>query len=257
MKARGGGGRSRVLDGLIVAAVALLALKGLSFVMSPAEPDLAADGLPSFAHVFGYARSNYIPLDPTTTGSVPDKPKEAPPGKADEAKAAPPRDEPPPPSASQRAIGERLGERREELQRKSRDLDTREKLIEELERRIDTRADELRKTEEKQPGSAAAAVDAEAAGLKPLVTMYETMKPKDAARVFERLPQDVLVPVVRQINPRKMAEILAAMSPDSAEKLTVALAARARGQPGDRVPMAGSLPPGELQAIDPPVTPKR
>ena len=58
--------------------------------------------------------------------------------------------------------------------------------------------------------------------------MYEAMKPKDAARVFDRLGLDVLVPVVQQMNPRKMSEVLAAMSPDRAEKLTVALATATR-----------------------------
>ena len=36
-----------------------------------------------------------------------------------------------------------------------------------------------------------------------------------------RLGLDVLVPVVQQMNPRKMSEVLAAMAPDRAEKLTV------------------------------------
>ena len=54
------------------------------------------------------------------------------------------------------------------------------------------------------------------------------------------------------MNARKMPEILAAMGPDTAEKLTVALAKRARGG-GDPRPVAtSSLPPGELSAIEPP-----
>ena len=81
--------------------------------------------------------------------------------------------------------------------------------------------------------------------------MYETMKPKEAARVFDRLPLDILVSVATQMNSRKMAEVLAVMSPESAEKLTVALARRGRGAE-ERVSSAGGmLPPGELQAIEP------
>ena len=48
--------------------------------------------------------------------------------------------------------------------------------------------------------------------------MYENMKPKDAARIFERLDMKILVDVATEINPRKMADILAQMTPDLAEK---------------------------------------
>ena len=80
--------------------------------------------------------------------------------------------------------------------------------------------------------------------------MYETMKPKDAARVFDRLGLDVLVPVVQQMNPRKMSDVLAAMSPERAEKLTVALAAGNRDRRA--IAEAPALPGNELPAIAPP-----
>jgi flagellar motility protein MotE (MotC chaperone) len=84
--------------------------------------------------------------------------------------------------------------------------------------------------------------------------MYEAMKPKEAARVFDRLSHDVLVPVVVQMNPRKMAEVLAVMSPEAAEKLTIALAARARGRNdvAATTKPGAALPPNELPAIDQP-----
>jgi flagellar motility protein MotE (MotC chaperone) len=59
------------------------------------------------------------------------------------------------------------------------------------------------------------------------VTMYENMKPKDAARIFDRLSLPILLKVVRQMKPRKMADILARMSPEAAERLTVAIASNA------------------------------
>jgi flagellar motility protein MotE (MotC chaperone) len=83
--------------------------------------------------------------------------------------------------------------------------------------------------------------------------MYEAMKPKDAARVFDRLPLDVLVPLVAKMSPRKMAEVLAVMQPDSAERLTVALAGRAKNPDGAPRPAPPpDLPASELPAIDPP-----
>ena len=58
--------------------------------------------------------------------------------------------------------------------------------------------------------------------------MYENMKPRDAAKIFDRLDIGVLIEVASQINPRNMSEILAQMSPDMAERLTVELASKAQ-----------------------------
>jgi flagellar motility protein MotE (MotC chaperone) len=69
--------------------------------------------------------------------------------------------------------------------------------------------------------------------------MYENMKPKDAAKIFDRLDMKILIEVATQINPRKMSDILAAMSTEAAERLTVELASRG----GDgRSPSAADLP---------------
>ena len=54
--------------------------------------------------------------------------------------------------------------------------------------------------------------------------MYESMKAKSAARIFDRLELDVLVPVAKQMKPRKLADVMARMTPEAAERLTVALA---------------------------------
>ena len=78
--------------------------------------------------------------------------------------------------------------------------------------------------------------------------MYENMKPKDAARIFDRLDMKILVDVSTQMNPRKMSDILAQMTPDAAERLTVELANRAGGAqktPGaDQSPKIEGKPSG-------------
>ncbi|MDB5592191.1 hypothetical protein [Enterovirga sp.] len=244
-------GRIRLVDALVAAAAALLLLKGVGVLLAPSSPELGPDGLPRFARVLAHARSNHAPVDPATTGSVPETPKAE--------SADPPGDPPKSParaaSPSERAILERLGDRREELQQKAREIEAREKILEEAERRLDSRAGEPKGPEDKAAALSPTPAEAEvAASLKALVTMYETMKPKDAARVFDRLPHEVLVPVVRQVNPRKMAEIMAAMTPEGAEKLTVALARPSRG-PEQRAGGATALPPGELPALEPQARP--
>ncbi|HEY0281547.1 MAG TPA: hypothetical protein VGC27_02860, partial [Rhizomicrobium sp.] len=60
--------------------------------------------------------------------------------------------------------------------------------------------------------------------LASLVKAYTAMKPKDAARIFNNLSDDVLIQVARAMKSDALAPILAAMTPDAAQKLTVKLA---------------------------------
>ena len=62
--------------------------------------------------------------------------------------------------------------------------------------------------------------------------MYETMKPKEAAKIFDRLDIKVLLEVASQIKPQRMSEIMAQMTPEAAERLTVELAARSGSDRG-------------------------
>jgi flagellar motility protein MotE (MotC chaperone) len=77
--------------------------------------------------------------------------------------------------------------------------------------------------------------------------MYEGMKPKDAARVFDRLEMSVLFEIASQIAPRKMSDIMGLMAPEAAERLTVELARRAAGS--DKSVSAADLPKIEGKAV--------
>jgi flagellar motility protein MotE (MotC chaperone) len=70
--------------------------------------------------------------------------------------------------------------------------------------------------------------------------MYETMKAKDAAKVFDRLNLRILVEVVNVMNPRRMSDILGQMSPDVAERLTIEIANRSGAV--DKAPQPVELP---------------
>ena len=54
--------------------------------------------------------------------------------------------------------------------------------------------------------------------------IYENMKPKAAAGVFEELDMDILLEVVSRMKERKVAPILALMTPTRAKELTFELA---------------------------------
>src|SRR5579864_7659503 len=197
-----------------------------------------------------------LPADRTNldiTGSVPaetaDKDKQTEQAKAGPAK--PPETKPPgtviptepgQPTGAERAILERLQERRQELDTRARELDIRESLIKAAEKRMEGQLAELKATEARITVATQQKDEAQAARFKGLVTMYENMKPRDAAKIFDRLDTAVLLEVVSKIEPRKMADILALMSPDAAQHLTVELASQA-----EQVKQSSS--PGDLQKI--------
>ncbi|MEM9635188.1 MAG: hypothetical protein AAGA50_27940 [Pseudomonadota bacterium] len=145
-------------------------------------------------------------------------------------------------SAAERAVLESLGKRRESLQAQEGQLDLREKLLQATEERIQKRVDELKKLEERIEAAVEEKKRQEENEIAGLVTMYESMKPKDAARIFDRLSLPILLKVVRQMKPRKMADVLAKMSPEAAERLTVAIASNSSAPANPAQPMQASAP---------------
>ena len=152
-------------------------------------------------------------------------------------------------SASERAILERLQARRQELEARAREIDIRESLLKAAEKRAEGRVEEMKAIESRITGVAAQKSEEEAARFKGIITMYEGMKPKDAAKVFDRLEMPVLFDIASQIAPRKMADILGQMSPEVAERLTVEMARRAGS---DKSAAAGAeLPKIEGKMVQP------
>ena len=60
--------------------------------------------------------------------------------------------------------------------------------------------------------------------MRSLVKIYENMKPKDAARIFEELEMATLLPVVERMGERRLAPVMADMNPAKARKITEELA---------------------------------
>jgi flagellar motility protein MotE (MotC chaperone) len=132
-------------------------------------------------------------------------------------------------SESERAILERLQSRRQELDQRAREIEIRESLLKAAEKRIESKVEEMKALEAKAAGASGQRAEQEAVRFKGIITMYETMKPKDAAKVFDRLEMSVLIEIASQIAPRKMSDIMGLMQPEAAERLTVELARRAGG----------------------------
>jgi len=139
-------------------------------------------------------------------------------------------------SSGERAILESLQGRREQLDARSRELDMRESLLKAAEKRVEAKVAELKEVETRVKTEMGNRDKAEEQRFKGIISMYENMKPKDAARIFDRLDMKILVEVSTHMNPRVMSEILANMSPEGAERLTVELAHRAQADPKSQSP---------------------
>jgi flagellar motility protein MotE (MotC chaperone) len=149
-----------------------------------------------------------------------------------------------PASAGERAVLERLQERRQEIDSRSRDLDMRENLLKAAEQRMDAKLGELKSMETRVDTAEVKRQQTDSERFKTIVAMYDNMKSKDAARIFDRLDLKILVEVSTQMKPAKMAEILGQMTPEAAERLTVELANRASGAKAgpDRLPKIEGRP---------------
>jgi flagellar motility protein MotE (MotC chaperone) len=132
------------------------------------------------------------------------------------------------PSGAEREILERLQQRREELDQRSRELDIRENMVKAAEQRITAHLAEIKEVEGRIKTETVQKDQAEADRFKSLVTMYEAMKARDAAKIFDGLDMDVLIKVASAMNPRTMADIMAQMTPEIAQRVTVALASKAQ-----------------------------
>jgi flagellar motility protein MotE (MotC chaperone) len=129
-------------------------------------------------------------------------------------------------TAGERAVLESLQQRRQELEGRSRELEVRDSLLKAAEKRIEQRLQELREMESRVTGAEKKKDEEEAGKFKSLVSMYENMKAKDAAKVFDRLDLRILVEVVNAMNARRMSDILGLMAPEAAERLTIEIANR-------------------------------
>ena len=151
-------------------------------------------------------------------------------------------DGPPPVSDSEKALLQELRQRRQELDARTAALTTRESVLAATEQKLMARLTELQALQKKLEYLDAAHKQREDAGWQGLVKVYETMKPKDAATIFNDLSMPVLLQVVDRMKDAKAALILAAMNPDKARDVTAELAQMRTGHDSSGAPVAGLKP---------------
>ena len=127
-------------------------------------------------------------------------------------------------STAELALLESLRKRRSELEARASALEVRENLLKAAEQRIDEKLKALKVFDAKIEARFKAQEKAKNDQFANLVSMYENMKPKDAARIFNRLESVVLLNVASRMSPRKLAPVLSRMESAAAERLTMEIA---------------------------------
>ncbi len=121
-----------------------------------------------------------------------------------------------------------LSARREALDQRASQVETQDELMLAAEQRLDQRLAELRQLESTVNELLGHLDEAQEQRVAALVDVYQRMRAKDAATVFDGLNDDVLVQVASRMRQANLAEVMGRMDPARARRLTEMLADRAR-----------------------------
>ncbi len=159
-------------------------------------------------------------------------------------------------SAAEVEVLQSLSKRRADMDKREKALETREALLQASEQEIDKKVSELNKLRDEIKDLLGQQEKMEGDRIASLVKIYEGMKPKEAATIFNTLDMDVLLNVISRMSERKSSPILAAMAPDKARLVTIRLADQrklpAAAKQNSITPPAAHEPP-----IAPAVTPEQ
>lgn len=219
----------RLLPALLAAAMLLLGVKihdvatflagqGTPLAITPARaessgspPREASQVRPPAAAGDGHGAAR--PASPASAASTPAASTPASVGAA-----------PAPPSAGELQVLQRLSARRQALDARADELDRRADLLHAGEARLDQKLRELKEMQTLLQGLLKSQDAQQEAQMRSLVKIYENMKPRDAARIFEELEMATLLPVVERMGERRLAPVMADMNPAKARKITEELA---------------------------------
>ena len=201
--------RPRLLPAALVAVVLLLVAKVSALVMDVPQPQMA---------LLPIAQASSPAPTPATTPPPPPPP--------------PVPEGPTPEQRAERLLLEGLRARRTELESRDQALAAREMVLAAAERRLGQRIEELGALQQRLEAIDRTRSEREEAGWRQMVKLYEGLRPRDAAAIFDDLEMPVLVQLMDRMREAKAAPVLGAMKPDRARLLTAELA-RHRARPAE------------------------
>ncbi len=126
-------------------------------------------------------------------------------------------------TSSELDLLESLAQRRKQLNKREAELSLKENLLQAAERQIDERINQLKKLEARIQGKLKKQDVLNDQQYQRLVKIYTSMKPKEAARIFNGLKMPILVDLTRSMKAAASSQILAKMNPEKARELTLML----------------------------------
>ena len=141
-----------------------------------------------------------------------------------------------PVSDGERGLLADLRKRREALDTREAKLANREAMLAAVEQRLQSRFDDLQTLQSRLEALEQQRSARDEENWRGLVKVYEAMKPREAATIFDDLDFPVLLPVLDRLKEARAAAILAAMQPDRARLATTELSRvrTARNSVGDK-----------------------
>jgi len=116
-----------------------------------------------------------------------------------------------------------LAKRREKLEKDKKDLSVREQVLKATENKIDQKVIDLKSLQSQLEDLMKQYEQKENSKILSLVKIYETMKPKDAANIFNELEMPVLLKVVSNMKEVRVAPVIASMDTVKARELSIEL----------------------------------
>ena len=129
-----------------------------------------------------------------------------------------------PQAATERGVLEALRQRRTEIESREAQVLLRETVLAATERRLAQRVEELTALQRRLEVLESGRGEREEASWRGLVRTYETMRPRDAAAIFDEMEMPVLVQIIDRMGERRAAPVMGAMRPDRARLVTAELA---------------------------------
>jgi flagellar motility protein MotE (MotC chaperone) len=131
-------------------------------------------------------------------------------------------------SESEIEVLQSLAVRRQDLETREKRLSQREALLNAAEQEVDRKINELGALRDELTTLLDQQDKVQESRLNRMVKIYETMKPKDAAVIFNTLDMDVLLAVIGRMSERKSAPIFANMNPERSREVTIKLVEQGR-----------------------------
>lgn len=133
-------------------------------------------------------------------------------------------------SPAELRIIQSLSTRRTELDARDADFASMLPLMTAAEQKLDAKVAALAAVKAEVQALLGQVGEREKAEVDRLVAVYSAMRPREAARVFATLDDDVRLPVAAAMRPRSLAAVMAQMEPAAARELTEKLAGRFAAQ---------------------------